>query len=763
MSSIFLKILDMSKSACFVVPMVLLLRFFLKKSPKWTVVLLWSAVAVRLICPFSFESVMSLMPKNETVSQSFLIKETAGYVSNAQETGGENIINTDVADTYAQPNTQEKTDGFRLSADDFTRIWLFGVVTMLIYAAVSGMSLKRKMKTAVLLTDNIFQSENAASPFVLGVIKPRIYLPFDVDSGQIEHIIAHERAHIKRKDHLIKPFAFTLLAIHWFNPLIWLSFILLCRDIELACDEKVIKGLENGQRADYSAALLACSVRNMSMAVCPLSFGEVGVKERVKGVMSYKKPGFWVMALWIVCFAVLLACFLTNPVSQASEPLGHSYRVDSIEYSSLQYDFQYTVENAPMYMFSSDSMMYVGHIDKSLKWDIEDRALKQIRLTKENFDDLFEFDKDGDLYPKIRKNTRRAYGVGSGDNFYYLIKTRDKETYLVWGRKNSARYLFKLAKTDLLSCESVSEGADGYIEPSFFKAEQDINYDSLPTGSINKEGTLIFNAEWDCDSLMVNEKYYRNDDGTVKCEESTYVLSKNKRGSFELSTGIRGDRAEEAVYTINAEKGVYAMKIVYEPYRAVSQDDLEQYRTEYIGDAAKTSGIAQRLPYPKNYAYSSIELKTEKEPYELIVYLKGSNRTSKEDFENCSTAAFNLIENMGVISFYDADSKTKLASFTKDEYEKNMKYYLTVGADGVQTIEFAVGNVSGGCVNADSSPFKKGSSVYLEFMDGRKSLSGLTLNAVNAGGETVWSADILDDGKRVTYFSDGDWYITNVK
>ena len=149
---------------------------------------------------------------------------------------------------------------------------------------------------------------------MLGIIKPKIYLPFQIDGQNLEHVVSHEQAHIQRRDHWWKPLGFLLLTIHWFNPLMWLAYVLLCRDIELACDEKVVRELGMEQRADYSQALLACSVNRRMIAACPLAFGEVGVKERVKSVLNYKKPAFWVMVVSVVACAVVAVCFLTNPI-----------------------------------------------------------------------------------------------------------------------------------------------------------------------------------------------------------------------------------------------------------------------------------------------------------------------------------------------------------------------------------------------------------------------------------------------------------------
>ena len=193
-------------------------------------------------------------------------------------------------------------------------IWLFGIAALFLYSAVSYWRLRRKVCEAVILRGNIYQSEKVCSPFVLGIIKPKIYLPYHMDSREMDHVIAHEQTHIRRKDHWWKPLGFLLLTIHWFNPLMWLSYILLCQDIELACDEKVIRKMSNEQRADYTQALVACSVDRRLITACPLAFGEIGVKERVKSVMNYKKPAFWIVLASVIVCAVIAVCFLTNPI-----------------------------------------------------------------------------------------------------------------------------------------------------------------------------------------------------------------------------------------------------------------------------------------------------------------------------------------------------------------------------------------------------------------------------------------------------------------
>ena len=313
MSELFLKLLNMSISASWLILAVLLVRFALKKAPKWVSLLLWGIVAVRLVFPFSIESAWSLIPSAEPVSPE-MVQSAAPAVQTGIPVIG-NAVNPMIGESLA-PAPEAGANPLQIWLLLLAAVWAIGIVGFAVYTVIVCRRLRRRVSTAVLLRDNVFQSENVGSPFVLGVLRPRIYLPFRISPRDAEHVIAHEQAHIARRDHWWKPLGFLLLAIYWFNPLVWLSYILLCRDIELACDEKVIKKLGNEQRAAYTEALLACSVNRRMIAVCPLAFGEVGVKERVKSVRNYKKPAFWIIILAVIACVVVAVCFLTNPASK---------------------------------------------------------------------------------------------------------------------------------------------------------------------------------------------------------------------------------------------------------------------------------------------------------------------------------------------------------------------------------------------------------------------------------------------------------------
>ena len=311
MSELFLKIVNMSISASWVVIAVLTLRFCLKKAPKWVNVLLWGIVAARMVFPFSIESVLSLIPSAETISPTIMMEQSPSVQTGVPALN--HVINPVISGSFT-PAPGASANPLQIWIPVLAGIWLFGIAALFLYSAVSYWRLRRKVCEAVILRGNIYQSEKVCSPFVLGIIRPKIYLPYHMDSREMDHVIAHEQTHIRRKDHWWKPLGFLLLTIHWFNPLMWLSYVLLCRDIELACDEKVIGKMGNAQRADYTQALVACSVDRRLIAACPLAFGEIGVKERVKSVMNYKKPAFWIVLASVIVCAVIAVCFLTNPI-----------------------------------------------------------------------------------------------------------------------------------------------------------------------------------------------------------------------------------------------------------------------------------------------------------------------------------------------------------------------------------------------------------------------------------------------------------------
>lgn len=313
MDDVFLKLVNLSISASWLILAVLVLRVVLKKAPKWVMPLLWGVVALRLVCLFSIESALSLIPSAETIP-SEIVTETREPVLYEQATL--DIVTNPTLPSAAEVPVGVSRQQAQVDFNIYSILWLAGMAALLVHALVSAEKLKRKLATAILLRDNIYESEFVDSPFVFGVVKPNIYLPMHMDEGTAAYVIAHERAHLARRDHWWKVLGYLVLALHWFNPLVWVVYILFCRDIELACDEKVVKGLDGAARADYSQALLSCAAPKRAVAACPLAFGEGNIKMRVKSALHYKKPAFWVAAAAVLAVVIVAVCFLTNPRSE---------------------------------------------------------------------------------------------------------------------------------------------------------------------------------------------------------------------------------------------------------------------------------------------------------------------------------------------------------------------------------------------------------------------------------------------------------------
>ena len=311
MAAVFLKLLNLSISASWLVLAVLVLRLISKRSPKWVNVLLWGIVALRLVLPFSIESALSLIPSAETVSPAAVQFAPAPTITSGVSVI-DNAVNSSLSEHFAAVPTAS-VNPLYVWTEIAGWVWLIGLGAMLLYALVSYLRLRRRVSVSLPIQDHIYLCDAISSPFILGVVKPRIYLPSGLDEVQRQNVLAHEQAHLARRDHWWKPLGFALLAVYWFNPVLWLAYTLLCRDIELACDERVIRTMDESAVKTYSTVLLACSMPRKAVITCPLAFGEVGVKERVRNALHYKKPAFWVVAASVAVCVVVAVCFLTDP------------------------------------------------------------------------------------------------------------------------------------------------------------------------------------------------------------------------------------------------------------------------------------------------------------------------------------------------------------------------------------------------------------------------------------------------------------------
>ena len=361
MAAVFLKLLNLSISASWLVLAVLVLRLVSKRSPKWMNVLLWGIVALRLVLPFSIESALSLIPSAETLSPEVVRFDPAPTITSGVEFI-DNAVNPSLSESFAAAPLAS-VNPLYVWTEIAGWVWLIGLGAMLLYALVSYLRLRWRVSVSLPIQDRIYLCDAISSPFILGVVKPRIYLPSGLDEVQQQNVLSHERAHLARRDHWWKPLGFALLAVYWFNPVLWLAYALLCRDIELACDERVIRTMDESAVKTYSTVLLACSMPRKAVITCPLAFGEVGVKERVRNALHYKKPAFWVVAASVAVCVVVAVCFLTNPPRALSKVCGDFWDTEAVcTYTEEQpdADARYTTTNGTVRLSEHLALVRIG-------------------------------------------------------------------------------------------------------------------------------------------------------------------------------------------------------------------------------------------------------------------------------------------------------------------------------------------------------------------------------------------------------------------
>ena len=348
MGGVFSKVLHMSIAASWLILAVIALRLLLRKAPKWIRCILWGIVAIRLICPVSFESTLSLVPNAEDIASAMvrfsgesMAADGGPTIVSPIEIGGGASMDVRSDGIGGGASMDVRPDGMgggvpvavrpdgtvpgghSLAAESRANLpylwmetggilWMIGLGCLLGYALIGYLRLRGSVSEAILLRDNIWIGDRVASPFILGMFRPRIYLSSSAEESQMGYMLAHEQAHIRRGDHWWKLLGYLLLAVYWFNPLSWVAYILLSRDMELACDEKVIRGLDEAEKKSYLFALLNCSTQRRMVLACPPAFGEVGVKQRVNAVLDYKKPGFWVVLVSVFVCLIVAVCFLTT-------------------------------------------------------------------------------------------------------------------------------------------------------------------------------------------------------------------------------------------------------------------------------------------------------------------------------------------------------------------------------------------------------------------------------------------------------------------
>lgn len=435
------KILYMNIAAFGLIPAVILVRSVFQKAPKYIRCILWALVAIRLVCPFSIETAFSLVPSIDAIQQqvneddneeqdSQIVQDEQvdeGNVEIIEDSEKESsveqedpIVNDENVEEIPD-NTEYIDDVDIVSVNIYLIIWLFGMAVILLHSVISYFRLKKRVSTSTYYDDRIWVSDEVETPFILGVLRPRIYLPSGMDGEIKKYVLAHEYAHISRKDYIWKPLGFLIVCVHWFNPLVWVAYVLFSRDIEMACDEKVIKNYDVEERKAYSKALLACSASNRSTTECPVAFSEVGVKGRVKSALNYKKPAFWLIIVALFVCIAMAAGFLTNPkdkdavgtnINSTQQPIiidaGKSYSVEELGINLVVSDITATgltlkcsLENAEYGMYSASNEYYLERYENDTWIEVEMISTAAFtRILPFNGEKEWEFDWE-DLYGEL--------------------------------------------------------------------------------------------------------------------------------------------------------------------------------------------------------------------------------------------------------------------------------------------------------------------------------------------------------------------------
>ena len=442
-AKLFLTVCNLAASAGWAVIAVMLIRLLLglpglRRIPRRYVCLLWAVVGLRLVFPFSPESVLSLIPSAEVLPQTILYDRTPEVTTGVPALNA--VINESVMPSFT-PNPGDSVNPMQVLTAVGSWVWIAGAVLMLVYMLASYLLLYRRMRFATRLAgeDGVYESDAVSSPFVFGLIRPKIYLPYSMDAETRAHVIAHERAHLSRGDHFLKPFACLLLSVYWFHPLLWAAYILLCRDIESACDERAARDMTAAERKSYAAALVRCSVRTRQITACPLAFGETGVKRRVTAILDYRRPTLWVLIAAVVLCVVFAVCFGTNPTSLHGMTPMMEYDPAAVVYENGMFSYVQTVETAPSFCVDEDGVLWMRYPMEHTRW-VSIGTLKQYAPDKSAFRLLFEHNVNVDgttvsadtLYRQCKAAWRAEYiHPANGKEDYYTVMQRENGDILM--------------------------------------------------------------------------------------------------------------------------------------------------------------------------------------------------------------------------------------------------------------------------------------------------------------------------------------------
>ena len=802
------KLFNMSLTASVAIVLVILLRLLLKKAPKVISYALWGVVLFRLLCPVSIGSNFSVYNLFDAPAQE------SGTITSVIEYVPSNIVHTEypsvalpvpgISDVIneALPQGQEQlvADPLEAPMSFATYAWMIGVLVMAIYSIVSYIRLRRKLSVVVPLRDNIFIADDIKSPFVVGLFRPKIYLPCNLGDKEQEYIILHEQHHIKRLDHVMKALAFLALAIHWFNPLVWVAFILASKDMEMSCDEAVIRKVDGDVRADYSASLLTLATGRRIIAGTPLAFGEGDTKGRINNLSKWKKPAVWVVLIAVVACAVLAVTVLTNPITMGdhfvltntdspanTNKLSYDIQLGNKAMSGQIYVEQWIdgacVKSAPVVM-----TQYVDSIDIIMRDRREDG-------TSVGTDIQIETNQYGGSLLTYFEHPENFNVIGWGFKGYELNeknKLTSSEEVILAAKvfDNGSGIRAYDCNTLVNEPERIKDAAYMIVVRAVF-SEDPLGVTSHSEASFPTE-VLTLN-----DVIILSQKGYDltwtdfEDYDYIETGSGLYIRVYEINAMFRLMIGGGGpdsdpmyiylalandldtriDIRDGGVTEFISEYGNLAP--AYHPegilHLGLNAEIIEIDTSNhilYVKDIDESVDVfGDRCAIDCNYAISRFNL--------LYVNYGDAN--------DVRTIGFNdfQVGDAVIIGLYDSEKEKALngaavaeqvqlgtqrmnqsstANMTNDE-DPDLQYYLTIGADGVKSIELSMPHSSGGCENADGSLFKKGERIWLENLDGYSDLRGLTITALGENGEIIWTASIPDNDENegFTHLTQDGW------
>ena len=733
MSKLFLHLLNISITAGWIVLVVVLLRFVLKKAPKWIRVVLWGLVALRLMLPVSIESVTSLVPSAETVHVEpvtyTIIRDSDPHPLPVE---GEQIVLqsgfsalNSVVNPVMEQATAKHVDTVTMLKTVAGWVWLAGVCGMLLYALISFLRLRHRVCASVLLEKGVYVCDEISDPFILGLIVPKIYLPSGMDEQTRAYVLSHERAHLRRFDFIWKPLGFLLLSIYWFNPLLWLAYLLLCRDIELACDEKVVKELDDAGKAAYSEALVHASVSRRTVSACPLAFGETGVKGRVKSVLNYKKPAFWIILVALLAIIVTAVCFLTMPKKDKIKDLTSDGNV-TVWYED--WDYKSNALDGPQSV-SVDAFPGVTFRWKDDNWG-DSILAEENGKTRKLFSgmpvwNVFFADVTGDGKPELC--TSVYFGSGIVDEHIVVYDYVNKQSYMLWDRgtfdyhlsldDGALQVIKRIFNTSILPTDNGAFGElvmeDGLLCCHW---RNDGSYTPLSRGLHESEltGEWLVEEETDNDGNVLYtrssdlwKEYSFREDGTVTYNETVpvssnydlafghpvtypyevhdnyvYIAGDDTSGAFRWGSYDRDTRALTLMY--NTPDGT-----VYAKLRRMGEDLPE---TDAQASPAPVSDTTS--PFDQSQYHKTVPVGEVPEALRSVVardlfcagYLNGGKLIPYAD---------------RVLSYREAtDGDTTAAIFDLYDLYGNLLTHAEVILDPYQTVESAEATADGGIVFA---------------------------------------------------------------